>query len=381
MKKILIIMNCDFRVQGGTENYNLMLMDILYKYYQNFEIDLFIIDSPKPPGLPSKYKIKLVYCHTNKTNDTNKSIKYTCSFIENQFTNRREFKKIYKQYDLILNSSLVCFPIAKKLNNYYLIQHNIFRWYVPILIDNKSIRNIIRKFIWLLTKTYNLVKYTKNLIVFDNACKQYILPYCDNANVIEIALPSKINAIALKDLNAKKPQRIMFLGRIAKEKNIDLLIGINKSLHLIDFYGQAWDDYGKKYLQILIKNNWYKGFINDKKTLIVTLKQYKFMILYSKYEGFPFSLVEALSQGVPIIVKDTFLSASYLCNSKTGLLLPKNTSVEEDIQLIKKFISMSDEQYHQYQINCINFYNENLNMEIFTNKWRKIFDQYLDKKE
>ena len=92
------------------------------------------------------------------------------------------------------------------------------------------------------------------------------------------------------------------------------------------------------------------------------------MILYSKYEGFSFSLVEALSQGVPIIVKDTFLSASYLCNKKTGLLLPKNTSVEEDIQLIKEFISMSDEQYHQYQINCINFYNKNLNMEIFTNK-------------
>ena len=106
-----------------------------------------------------------------------------------------------------------------------------------------------------MTKTYNLVKYTRNLIVYDDACKQYILPYCDNANVIEIALPSKINTIALNDLNAKKPQRIMFLGRIAEEKNIELLIEINKSLHLIDFYGQAWDDYGKKYLQILIKNN------------------------------------------------------------------------------------------------------------------------------
>ncbi|MBQ3621219.1 glycosyltransferase [bacterium] len=92
------------------------------------------------------------------------------------------------------------------------------------------------------------------------------------------------------------------------------------------------------------------------------------MILYSKYEGFPFSLVEALSQGLPIIVKNTFLSASYLCNSKTGLLLPQDTSVEEDIELIKKFLAISDEKYHQLQINCINFYNENLNTDIFTNK-------------
>lgn len=92
------------------------------------------------------------------------------------------------------------------------------------------------------------------------------------------------------------------------------------------------------------------------------------MILYSKYEGFPFSLVEALSQGVPIIVKNTFLSASYLCNSKTGLLLPASTTIEEDIELIKKFVLISNEKYHQLQINCVDFYNENLNINIFTNK-------------
>ncbi|MBO6072376.1 glycosyltransferase [bacterium] len=98
------------------------------------------------------------------------------------------------------------------------------------------------------------------------------------------------------------------------------------------------------------------------------MKKYKFMILYSKYEGFPFSLVEALSQGVPIIVKNTFLSASYLCNSETGLLLPTSTTIEDDIELIRKFISISNEKYHQLQINCINFYNENLNIDIFTKK-------------
>ena len=59
---------------------------------------------------------------------------------------------------------------------------------------------------------------------------------------------------------------------------------------------------------------------------------------------------------------------SFLCNEKTGLLLPKDTTVAEDIELIKKFISMPDEQYHQYQINCVKFYNENLSMEIFTKK-------------
>ncbi|MBO6072386.1 glycosyltransferase [bacterium] len=92
------------------------------------------------------------------------------------------------------------------------------------------------------------------------------------------------------------------------------------------------------------------------------------MILYSTHEGFSFSLVEALSQGIPIIVKNTYLSAPYLCNEKTGLLLPKNTTIDDDIKSIKNFISMSDEKYYEYQINCLNFYNENLSMNIFNEK-------------
>ena len=190
-----------------------------------------------------------------------------------------------------------------------------------------------------------------------------------------------MNSINLSLLNENKRSRIIFLGRLSEQKNIDALIEINQQLKLIDFYGKANDDYSNSRMQQLITDGFYKGSIDGEEALISVLSKYKFMILYSKYEGFPFSLVESLSQGLPIIVKDSFLSASYLCNKKTGLLLPLNTSINEDIETIKKFISMSDEQYHQYQINCVNFYNENLNIDIFAKKWMKIFDQYLARKK
>ena len=89
------------------------------------------------------------------------------------------------------------------------------------------------------------------------------------------------------------------------------------------------------------------------------------MILYSNFEGFPFSLVESLSQGVPIIVKDSFLSASYLCRKNTGLLLPNKNDVVSDISLIREFIKINNSKYHQLEINCLEFYNSNLSMKSF----------------
>ena len=378
MKKILIIMPNDFSNLAGTENYNLFLMNILFTYYSNFEIDLFSVDCKTTPVLPPKYSTKFVYYHLDKYFGTNSLIKKAYSLFSNAIECRKEFKKIYKKYDLILDSTQIGFPKARQLKNYYLIQHLDFKqYYLAKFISKQGINSWIRKLIRRLTNTYNLIKFANNLVVFDKPNQEFISSYCSNANIFAISLPSKINSISINELNSSKRNHCIFLGRLSEQKNISALIQINKQLNLIDFYGKSNDAYGDKYKQELIKNNWYKGSINDEQELIDALKKYKYMILYSKYEGFPFSLVESLSQGVPLIVKNTFLSASYLCNSKTGLLLPQDTSIEEDIELIKKFVAISDEKYHQLQINCINFYNENLNIDIFTNKWMKIFDIYL----
>ena len=381
MKKILIIMPNDFSNLAGTENYNLFLMNILFTYYTNFEIDLFSVDCKSNPVLPPKYQTKFVYYHLNKYFGTDSLIKKTYSLFSKVIECRKEFKKIYKDYDLILDSSQIGFPKASQLKNYYLIQHLDFKqYYLAKFISKQGINSWIRKLIRHLTNTYNLVKFANNLVVFDKPNQEFISSYCLNANIFAISLPSKINSISINELNSAKRNHCIFLGRLSDQKNINALIQINKQLNLIDFYGKSNDAYGDKCKQELSSNNWYMGSIDGQQELINTLKKYKFMILYSKYEGFPFSLVEALSQGVPIIVKNTFLSASYLCNSKTGLLLPASTTIEEDIELIKKFVLISNEKYHQLQINCVDFYNENLNINIFTNKWMKIFNQYLEKK-
>ena len=185
--------------------------------------------------------------------------------------------------------------------------------------------------------------------------------------IIPTAVPSEIILIAnSSDLNLyNNKSRMIFLGRLASEKNIDKLIKINESLGLIDFYGKSFDKLGDQYQKDLISKKWYKGVITYNDQLIEVLHKYKFMILYSKYEGFSFSLVEALSQGVPIIVKNSYLSASYLCKKNTGLLLPNKNDVVSDISLIREFIKINNSKYHQLEINCLEFYNSNLSMKSF----------------
>ena len=382
MKHILLILGGNFN-NGGTENYNLILLKILKKYYSNYFVDIALIESNSVPVINvTDLNANFIYFDFKK-NDKKESLVHNLfrSWIELN-NSRKWLNLISKNYDLIIDSSFTNPLTLKAKENYYLIQHfDLNFYYSPMIFSNfnfKKIFTIIYRFIF---RRFNFLKKLDNFIVFTNIDAFLVSKINKNIKTYPIPLPSKITPIKISDLNLyNNKSRMIFLGRLASQKNIDKLIKINESLGLIDFYGKSFDKLGDRYQKDLITKKWYKGVITYNDQLIEVLHKYKFMILYSKYEGFSFSLVEALSQGVPIIVKNSYLSASYLCNEKTGLLLPKDTTEEEDIILIKKFISMSDEKYHEYQINCLKFYNENLNINIFSEKWMKIFDKYLERK-
>lgn len=384
-KNVLIIMTGDFHYNGGVENYILLLIDLLEKYYKNFQIDI-VLPSCKYEPEKLKYKnINFIYYRIYKPSSCKilflTKIINLLKLINNDFSVIHEFNKIKNDYDLIINSSYFCFHSTKQLSNHYLVQHASIDMYCYKLCKLNSIREKFHKIIsFALKGSFNFFKYTKNVIVYDKFVKEKIESISKKINIECIALPSKIIPISINNISTCNRKGIIFLGRLCFEKNIDALIEINNQIHLIDFFGPTENDKGLYYKNILEKNNWYKGQITNQADLKIILSKYKYLILYSHYEGFSFSLVEALSQGLPIIVKNSYLSAPYLCNGKTGLLLPKDTTVEQDVELIKRFISMPEQKYHEYQINCVNFYNENLNINIFNKKWCSIFDKYLDKK-
>ena len=377
MKHILLIVGGDFHRTSGVENYNLLLLNILKENYKNYNVDIMLLNCDQKPEKLDFVNVNFVYFKIKK----NKPFRMVNLFTNwlNLIIERIALKKIINNYDLIVDSSLTNFSCVKSYSNYYLVQHFNLDYY-DLHLDSSEfgVKKIIR-YIWRwFNGTLNFLNKISNFVVFDDLNKEIVNKACPSLKVFPIALPSKIGSISQDKLSFDK-NRIIFLGRLSRQKNIPVLMKLNESLNLIDFYGSPFGDRGEYYKNCLLKKGWYKGNISNNKDLIATLQKYKFMILDSKFEGFPFSLVEALSQGLPLIVKDTFLSASFLCNQKTGLILPKNTTINEDIKLINNFILIQDEQYHQYQINCVDFYNQNLKFDIFARKWKTIFDEYLEK--
>lgn len=384
MKKILLIMAGDFHYKGGIENYNLLLFNLLFKHYQDFQIDVVLPCCKYVPEKLENANVNFIFYRFSKIYNTKNSfLNRVLNFIhdlKNINSTKVFVKKNKDKYNLILNSSLICFHSCKNNSNYFLIQHvNIDAYMYKLSCkNNKSkLTTLIGRILY---GSFNFLKYSRNFIVYDKFVKDQISVYAPLTNITDISLPSKITPILPSEITSEGRQKIVFLGRIAVQKNIEALIEIDKKINLIEFYGGAESEIELKYKAILEQNHWYKGIAKNEQQIKDILLKYKFLIIYSTFEGFSFSLVEALSQGVPIIVKNTYTSAHFLCNNKTGLLLPKNNSVAQDIDLIKKFISMSETKYHDYQLNCLKFYNQNLSLDLFNKKWMKIFDEYLTKK-
>lgn len=383
MKNILIIVLVNLDSVGGVERYNNYLINILRTYYRDFHIDL-LITKEVPHKVSDDEDISYFYAFQNEQRKIPKNIFSKCweLYFENRCVNKK-LKKILKdkKYDLILNSSGLLLKTIRKKDNYFFIQHNNIESYLWIWkLINSWKRFFITMFQNFLLFQHNTLKKNKNLVVYDDKNALYVKKYFHNSlYVIPLSIDQKLN-YKFDEEGLKFRKNIIYLGRINNsQKNILDLVKINDKLCNIDFYGQANGSDEIILKEILSEKGLYKGIIPFQ-DLMQTLNKYKFLILYSNYEGFSFSLVEALSCGLPIIVKNTFLSASYLCNEKTGLLLDKNSSIDEDIKQIEKFYNMNYDEYLCYAENAFKFYIENLNFNKFKDNWLKIFDRFLEKK-
>ncbi|MBO6021791.1 glycosyltransferase [bacterium] len=368
MKKVLLVERCKLDLLGGIERYNNYLIDILNKYY-DVEIHILITENYQLDERVNEYKnCKYFYVDFSKLKLGKNKIAHAFKEYDLIKKTRKKFNKLLNQnrYNLIINSSFINLSPNKKLQNLFLIQHLSLDAYVGKYRTANIFVYLFYKFI----KNTNLLKNILNIVVYDYINKLEFEKYNSYANYY--AIPLCIEDFNNKPIifpNLTNRQGIVYIGRInATQKNVDKLYEINKFINCIYFYGQSYNPIEDKIKNKLISQNSYCGFFTDRENLQIMLNKYKFCILYSNYEGFGFSLVEALSVGLPLIVKNTFTSASFLCNEKTGLLLPKDTTIDQDIKLIEKFINMDNDTYKQYVSDCIDFYNKNLLYKNFEEK-------------
>lgn len=148
---------------------------------------------------------------------------------------------------------------------------------------------------------------------------------------------------------------LIFIGRFTKEKNIKLILealsylrnekSINLKLVLIG------DGPERKEIEEYIKNHELTdqvnivGQINDRQKLLQYLRESKIFILSSLTEGTPKVIVEAMSQGTPVVSSDVGGIKGLITHLENGVLFESNSvkglsegivTLLEDEKLYKK---------------------------------------------
>ena len=190
------------------------------------------------------------------------------------------------------------------------------------------------------------------------------------------------NGIDLDEIN-KAPRldlegdiKLLFVGKIKQVKGIDLLLKAISTLDLstkekIKLYIAGSGPYEKNYKSLArsLKVSKYVQFLGHL-PLSKCFSLYKscdILILPSRLEGFPITLLEALGSGIPIIATSVGGITEIVKNNRNGLLVGLNT--REITQKIK-FLVDHPEVRKQFSKNNL--------MDAEKYSWQKIAQQYLN---
>lgn len=163
------------------------------------------------------------------------------------------------------------------------------------------------------------------------------------------------------EIEEKRKNQIVFVGRLDKLKGIDLLLEAWKILgvaapELVVCGTGPMEEWCKDFIDKNNLNIEMKGFINNEEALRI-IGESKAMILPTQwYEGFPMSIVEAFSVGTPVIVPDMGNCGALVTDGITGW---KYKNVEDLNHLINMALNEDIYQLTYDNFKCKYTKNEN----------------------
>ncbi len=372
---VFIVMNPHYQL-GGIEAYNRLLFE---RYNSKFSITELSLIVPK-----EELKISSSINNIDEIYDQNISKKlinfYKINIFLKIFQKRKIEKLITKLFidknfpkgTIIINCTN--FKISRNLkSNTIWVQH-----FDPNFLKFKntkkvSVRYLLTFYNFIFKKylPWNWCQYT---VTFDSKNRKNLDIKNNNNNFcIPIAMYNKetiIKNFISKSLSPT-PNRIIFLGRLNNgQKNIVFLNEVASYLNeIIDVYG-----YGEDESLLDLKNMNYLGKYNSAQIPKI-LENAKFLIMTSDYEGFPVVCVEALSHGVPCMLRNTFESAGTLTSYYKNLLVEKDKTPWEYAQILEKSFNMSQKDYQLMLVNLQKFVLKELNLHTFYESWDKILEK------
>ena len=177
-----------------------------------------------------------------------------------------------------------------------------FRFYQ----DKKIIMCFFKKFI------IYAIKHASLIFTLDSDSTKKYMPY--NKNIIQVDNSIILDETIKPKKNVHDPIRLLFVGRLSKVKSIDEIITATIKMRNVTLK-IVGDGEEKQHLKGISKN--YKNIIFEGSVKPELIKNYMqesdILIMNSIFEGKPMTIIEALSNALPIITTNVG-GISYLVN-------------------------------------------------------------------
>lgn len=252
---------------------------------------------------------------------------------------------------------------------FFLMPHGTFEYY-------QQKRHRFRKIIF----TFFLNIFLKNRkIHFLVASESEIQPLkakFPNSPITVVGLGIKLPKLALENYEMGKVVRLIFLGRIAEKKRIDLCLYAVKKLKmeghsiLFDIVGTGNDQLIKS-LKKLVGELKIEDSVNflghlENEELANVLSRCDIFMLPSENENFAIAVAESIGASIPVIISKNVAMHHFVDKYRVGI-----TIESLDSNLLSKAVLNLADNYAFYKDNCIR-YRELLDWSTVFIEWEKI---------
>lgn len=295
------------------------------------------------------------------------------------------------------------FPFFRKLKKGKLLRNYLVQNNIEIVIDGRArnvlLRELITRFIYRDLKVYYIVhsfnfeiyfpfskfwsrmlyKNVEALICVSKAIEEKAKMLYEFKNTITIYNPFSIAEEELKKEVLETKKVILFFGRFdEKAKNFTLMLeAFSQSkiyekgyyLHLMGA-GNDLDFIQKKIANLNLNDS--VEILPFQENPFDEVRQAKFTILTSNYEGFPLSIVEALALGAPVIAVDCNSGPREIIQNEFNGLLVENHNPKAFAEAMNRFADDS-ELYNFCKKNAAESV-KHLSLKNITEQWKNLLN-------
>lgn len=266
-----------------------------------------------------------------------------------------------------LNATLVVFDFRML---YFFPKHYFKDIKIIFLQSTRLDINVGKHSAAILKKRHKLISRLVVYTVLDKNAWLKKFPFLSETKLTPIPCQCRLSICS----NAKKSNKnLVAITRISPEKNIEAMIAVMKTLgedYSLEIYGEGNNDYTSFLMDQASNatNIIFKGATTDIKEV---LSDKSVFLMTSHYEGYGQTLIEARSQGLPIVAYNTFDTLSTIVRDGINGHIIEPYDTEAFARSIRAIVEGSN--YQIMSNNALNLSKENESSRIKV-KWRKLLD-------